>query len=268
MLYGGPKSRLKSLVQPFYSGILYIYSDESRNSIKITDFDAQNCHLSFRTSLLKSWAASFACELVLKTKCAGETEKAFVLLCAFLDGIDSVDENEARLGILRFVWRYLGLLGLQPEPRTCCGCGSSLLSHEHNASYIERQNGFVCADCISFAPENRTQGNFRIDLDSLTYLTAINELPPGQVRKLLVPSESVYNMKRLLYSMIEKACGMQLETLKSGIGILQRKLSFPVRIQESMYIDCHVKRGNDKATSHSAQLLNHFYFISCVCNWI
>lgn len=220
MLYGGPKSRLKSLVQPFYSGILYIYSDESRNSIKITDFDAQNCHLSFRTSLLKSWAASFACELVLKTKCAGETEKAFVLLCAFLDGIDSVDENEARLGILRFVWRYLGLLGLQPEPRTCCGCGSSLLSHEHNASYIERQKGFVCADCISFAPENRTQGNFRIDLDSLTYLTAINELPPGQVRKLLVPSESVYNMKRLLYSMIEKACGMQLETLKSGIGIL------------------------------------------------
>lgn len=220
MLYGGPKSRLKSLVQPFYSGILYIYSDESRNSIKITDFDAQNCHLSFRTSLFKSWAASFACELVLKTKCAGETEKAFVLLCAFLDGIDSVDENEARLGILRFVWRYLGLLGLQPEPRTCCACGSSLLSHEHNASYIERQNGFVCADCISFAPENRAQGNFRIDLDSLTYLTAINELPPGQVRKLLVPSESVYNMKRLLYSMIEKACGIQLETLKSGIGIL------------------------------------------------
>ena len=83
MLYGGPKSRLKSLVQPFYSEILYIYSDESRNSIKITDFDAQNCHLSFRTSLLKSWAASFACELVLKTKCAGETEKAFVLLCTF-----------------------------------------------------------------------------------------------------------------------------------------------------------------------------------------
>lgn len=220
MLYGGSKSRLKSLVQPFYSGILYIYSDEQRNSAKITDFDVQNCHLSFRTSLLKSWAASFASEIVLKTKCAGDPASAFVLLCAFLDGIDSVNENEVRLGILRFLWRYIGLLGLQPEPRTCCSCGAYLLSHEQNANYIGRQNGFVCTDCISFGAESRTSENFRIDLDSLTYLTAINELPPGQVRKLLVPAESMDNMKRLLYSMIEKACGIQLETLKSGIGIL------------------------------------------------
>ncbi|MGN0729122.1 DNA repair protein RecO [Treponema sp.] len=220
MLYGGAKSRLKSLVQPFYTGILYIYADEARHSTKITDFDVQSCHLSFRTSLLKSWAASLACEIVLKTKCAGDPEKAFLLLCAFLDGIDSVEGNEIHLGILRFLWRYLALLGLQPETRTCAVCGTQLLTHEQNAAYIENQNGFVCADCIAFSTEKGNSTPFASDLDSLTYLTAINELSPGQVRSLLIPAESVYNMKRLLYNLIEKSCGIQLETLKSGIGIL------------------------------------------------
>ena len=31
ILYGGPKSKLKSLVQPFYSGKMWLYDDTLRN---------------------------------------------------------------------------------------------------------------------------------------------------------------------------------------------------------------------------------------------
>lgn len=222
LLYGGPKSRLRSLVQPFYTGTLYIYCDAAHRSVKITDFDAECCHLSLRTSLFKSWAASFACELTVKTKCAGDSERAFALLCAFLDGTDAVSETEARLGMLRFLWRYLALLGIQPDARFCASCGTSLLSHEKNAVFDESQNGFICCDCRSFSQEKARAASwqFTMDIDALTYIAAVSELPPGQVRKLLVPEVSSCRIKQLLFYLIEKSCGTRLETLESGSGIL------------------------------------------------
>ena len=37
-LFGGPKSKLKSLIQNFYSGTLWLYEDEVKKTRKITDF--------------------------------------------------------------------------------------------------------------------------------------------------------------------------------------------------------------------------------------
>ncbi len=222
LLYGGPKSRLRSFVQTFNSGEAYLYTDSVRKTIKLSDFDLKSSHPSIRENLYKSWAASLACEIVLKTKCAGDSENAFVLLSALLDGIDAVDEREARLGMLRFLWRYLGLLGVQPESRQCVSCGASLLSSEMSASYIESHNGFMCRDCIPFSSDRIRQeaSLFRTDIHGLTYLAAINELSPGKVRELLLPTESAYALKILLYHLMERSCGTRLETLESGHGIL------------------------------------------------
>lgn len=222
MLYGGPKSRLRSMVQPFNTGIMYIYTDNIKHSVKITDFDAKKIHLSLRENLFKSWAASLAAEIVLKTKCAGDPQNAYILLSALLDGIDAVNENEARLGMLRFLWRYLGILGVQPEVRECSSCGTSLLSKELFPSYMEKNNGFICSDCIPYSEEKlqNEASFFKTDIHAITYLAAINELPPAKVRELILPAESAFRLKRLLYNLIEKAVGSKLETLESGIGIL------------------------------------------------
>ncbi|MCQ2240584.1 DNA repair protein RecO [Treponema sp.] len=222
MLYGGPKSKLRSMVQPFNRGNLYLYTDNIKHSVKITDFDAKKIHMSLRENLYKSWAATLASEIVLKTKCAGDPQNAFILLSALLDGIDAVEEDEARLGMLRFLWRYLGLLGVQPDVRECISCGTSLLSKEHDISYIESLNGFVCSDCIPYSGEKIMQeaNLFKAEIHSITYLAAINELSPGKVRELILPAESAYRLKRLLYHLIEKSAGTKLETLESGAGIL------------------------------------------------
>lgn len=221
MLYGGPKSKLRSMVQPFNSGTIYLYTDNIKHSTKITDFDAKKIHLSLRENLYKSWVAIFASEIVLKTKCAGDSKKAFILLSALLDGIDAVNEEEARLGTLRFLWRYIELLGIQPDVRECCSCGNSLLSKEHDIFYIENQNGFVCSDCIPYNENKKYQTTLlKADIHSITYLAAINELKPGKVRELILPAESASKLKRLLYYLIEKSCGIKLESLESGTGIL------------------------------------------------
>lgn len=222
VLYGGPKSKLRSLVQPFNSGIMYLYTDNAKHSVKITDFDAKKFHMSLRENLYKSWASSLGAELATKTKCAGDPENSFALLSALIDGIDAVSEDEARLGMLRFLWRYLGLLGVQPEVRECISCGASLIAKELEPSYVESHNGFLCSDCLPYSGEKiQYEANlFKMDLHSMTYLAAINELSPGKVRELLLPASSAYKMKNLLYHLIERAAGTRLETLESGSGIL------------------------------------------------
>ncbi len=220
VLYGGAKSRLRSLIQPFYSGTIYVYRDSVRKFVKITDFDPKKFRLSLRTNLYKTMAANFAAEIVVKTKCAGDGKNSFILLNSFLDGIDAVSEPESKLGLLRFLWRYQGLLGQQMETRFCASCGTSLLDHEKNAVYDESLNGFVCGDCNSFSEKKFSAEFFRMDLDSLTYLSAINELSPGMVRKLFVPAESVLNMKKFLFHLIEKSAGTGFATLECSNGIL------------------------------------------------
>lgn len=218
MLFGGPKSKLKSLVQPFNSGTLYLYSDEIKKTTKINDFDVKNFQLDIRASLYKAMAANLACELVLKTKCAGDYQNAFTLLNAFLDGIDKSVEKEARLGTIRFLWRYIGLLGVQPDTHLCQDCAESLLSKEKDSFYIHSKNGFVCGECINhYTADNRI---IPCDKYALTYLSAINELKPGQVRSLEVSATSAYQMKNLVFSLISQACGTKLNSLQDGQNIL------------------------------------------------
>ncbi len=219
VLYGGPKSKLKSLVQQFNSGTLFTYSDESKHTSKITDFDVKGYHLGIRNDIYKIYAANLACEIVMKTKCAGDSENAFVLLNAMLDGIDRSSEKESRLGLLRFLWRYTGLLGVQPDVTHCAECKEFLLSSSGGGFYSERHSGIICQECMSENDAEKSSGLF-LDIHALTYLAAINELKPSKVRELIVPAESAYVMKSFLFSLMEKCVDTRLESLEGGRGIL------------------------------------------------
>ena len=58
VLYGGPKSRLRSLVSQWNSGKVWLYENPEKNQIKISDFEVANYHASFSQNLFKSYAAS------------------------------------------------------------------------------------------------------------------------------------------------------------------------------------------------------------------
>ena len=220
-LFGGGKSKLKSLVSPFNRGMAYIYRDETKNNCKITDFDPKMTHLSFRENLFKSYAASFAAEIVLKTKCAGSPQKSYTLLNGFLDGMELSSEDESRTGLLRFIWRYLDLMGLRPDCIFCCQCGKDFFSSPFNmqslkngAFYDELNSGFVCQDC------GGTRNSFFLPIEALTYLEAVSRLPPKEVRKMPLDSETRRILKDFCYTIIEKSTGLKFLSLATGISIL------------------------------------------------
>lgn len=228
-LYGGPKSKLRSLVSPMNSGMIYIYRDESKKQSKIIDFDVKNYHLSFRENLFKTWASSLMAEILLKTQCAGSPEQSWTIANGFIDGMELSSEEESRIGLVRFIWRYLELLGVKPETKSCLQCGESFHALKFNnvalsCKYVldSQGNGFICPDC--FMPEESTSKaagfRFKLGKASITYLEAVTSLSPKEVRALKVSREEFMEMKNIVYHLLENACGSKLRSLESGIGIL------------------------------------------------
>ncbi len=219
-LFGGPKSKLRSLVSPFNRGKIWLYSDEAKQTRKITDFDVSHYHLSFRENLFKTWAASLAAEIVSKTKCAGSPAPCWTLVNGLFDGMELTDEHASRLGLIRFLWRYLGVLGIRPQTRTCLGCGKSFLSgslteKSYQAAYEVSENGFICDECSEILSRP-----FVLGRKALTYLEAVSDLSPRDVRAIPVDAETMTEMKELCFYLIENACGSKLQSLESGMGIL------------------------------------------------
>ena len=191
-LYGGPKSKLRSIVAQWHSGKIWLYDNPEKKQTKISDMDVTNYHQTFGQNLFKMYAASLAAEIAIKTRCAGSSEQCFTLINGFFDGMELCDEEQSRLGLIRFLWRYLALMGVQPEPDT---------------------DG-------AFAPEAVSYYNGSISSQAVGYLTAISHLEPSKVRKLSVSKDTYCELKDFVFYLISSNLGMELNTIRTGIGIL------------------------------------------------
>lgn len=222
-LYGGPKSRLRSLVNQWHSGTIFLYDTPEKNQIKISDFDVKNYHVSFGENLFKNYAASLACELAIKTRCAGSPEHCWHLINGFLDGLELANEDQGHVGLIRFLWRYLALLGIQPQVHDCGICGKSflepLLTPDCKTYYNIVENNFICADCFSNENQNHNL-LFSLDISALQYLIGLSVLEPSEARKLKIDRQDYNQLKELVFFLIENAVGSKLNTIEIGVGIL------------------------------------------------
>lgn len=221
-LYGGPKSKLRSLVSQWNSGNVWLYEVPEKNQIKISDFEVKNYHGTFSENLFKMYAASLAAELAIKTRCGGSNEEAFVLISGFLDGMELCNEEQSRVGLIRFLWRYLELLGVQPEAHLCESCGKSFLetrfAPDDISYYNGRSNSFICSECQN--QEVDKSAFLKIKGTAIQYLSAVTLLTPAEVRKLQIDKEAYDQLKQLVFFLIENNIEQKLNTIEIGVGIL------------------------------------------------
>ena len=222
-LYGGPKSRLRSLVGQWNSGIIYLYEAPEKKQTKISDFDVKNYHVSFSQSLYKNFAANLASELCIKTKCAGSFEECWRLTSGFMDGLEIANEEQAQVGLIRFLWRFLELLGIQPQTHACSGCGKSFLSPaltpEAKTYYNGIENKFICSECLA-GGLGHSEYTYSLKLSALRYLAGITVLSPKEARMLQIDRQDYIQLKDIVFFLIENAVGSKLNTIETGAGIL------------------------------------------------
>ncbi len=227
ILYGGQKSKMRSLVSQWNSGIVYLYNNPEKKQIKISDFDVKKYHVSFGKNLFKMFAASLAAELAIKSKCAGSYEDCFVLVSGFIDGLDLVNEDQGRLGLVRFLWRFLELLGVQPDAISCNHCRKSFVppasfAHFSENYYNAHTNSFVCCDCIknNNAKEEHSSVLFPIKSSAINYLAAVSKFSASDVRKLQIDKEGYEQIRNIVFFLIENSLETKLNTIETGVGIL------------------------------------------------
>ena len=213
VLYGGRKSKLRSVCSPYHYGTMWFYRDEKRNSIKITDFDVTEYHLPIRESLYKTYAAALCSELVIKTKNGhhqDELATLWVLVKGFLDGLGFAKDEEAKVGLVRFLWRFLVFLGYAPNPHSCSICGGELKTVVSYSSYA---SGFVCQNC-------KQEDCYNFTDEAINYLQILCTESPAEVRKAIIHENSLQNLKEFLFEELQKNTGLRFQTIESGISIL------------------------------------------------
>ena len=224
VLYGGPKSRLRSLVSQWNSGKVWLYENPEKNQIKISDFEVTNYHSSFSQNLFKSYAAALAAELAIKTRCAGSPSQCFRLLSGFFDGMELCDEEQSRLGLIRFLWRYLELLGIQPLSHACCHCGKTFLDTQFAPKaisyYNSIENSFICPDCVESGGSSQSENVISLHFSALQYLSALTLLSPSEARKLSIDQEVYGQIRQLVFFLIENSIDQKLNSIETGMGIL------------------------------------------------
>ena len=208
-LYGGPKSKLRSLVALWHAGKIWLYENPEKKQTKISDMEVANYHASFGQNLFKMYAASLAAELAIKTRCAGSPRECFTILSGFLDGMELCDEESSRLGMLRFLWRYLELMGVRPETG-----GSKAFARDAISYYNVYEN------CFTWERDEQSTHLIPVKNEAVQYLAAISELSPSQVRKIPVEKSVYEEIKGFVFFLLEKNLEAELNTIKTGTGIL------------------------------------------------
>ena len=208
-LYGGPKSKLRSLVSLWHSGKIWLYENPEKKQTKISDMEVANYHITFGQNLFKQYAASLAAELAIKTRCGGSPELCFKLISGFFDGMELCDEEQSRLGMIRFLWRYLELMGIRPDSSESLSFATDAISYYN-----------IVDNCFTWERDEQSTHLIPLKNKSVQYLAAVSEYSPSEVRKIAIDKTIYEEIKQFVFFLLERNLETELNTIKTGTGIL------------------------------------------------
>ena len=157
-VFGGPKSRLRSLASPWHEGRAWIYRDSAKDFVTLRDFDAIREFPGLRTDLDAISAASLAAEFIMATSAlGGDWMDAKNLFVDFVQALDTlVLEHHSRLKasvdrcVILFCVRAIQAMGLMPDMGECSACAGAIRPDAVH-SYSRRYGGFMCTACSAGA---------------------------------------------------------------------------------------------------------------------
>jgi len=199
-LFGGPKSRLRSHVSPFNSGLLYIYRDTAKDFRKVSDFDVQSWRPGLRELYERSNAASLIAGTVISVHGGGGAfTEAFNLVNTALDALETADENCCDRILVHFMWNWSALLGNRGDVRYCAACANEPSLGE--VLWFVPEEGFLCKTCMMrMFPAELAGGRAGAVLSAgaRRWLLAVQDKPPAELARCTLDAASLAELKALL----------------------------------------------------------------------
>jgi DNA repair protein RecO len=215
-VFGGGKSKLRSLASPWHYGRAWIYRDVSKGLVKLTDFDPLREYASIRGDLGAIAAASFASEFMATTSAlGGDWPDALAVTAGLLAALDEAaakaDGRAIGRAVSLFALRCLETMGLMPDPLECAAC-AGVTGRDALHSYSRRMGGFVCARCAGSEPEAMA-----VPAGALAWLEAAAGKPFEAAARVGLGDEAAQALKALALDLARRAADSPLKTLNSGL---------------------------------------------------
>jgi DNA repair protein RecO len=211
------KGKLKSSTNPFTCGRFFLYENPVSESVKINDCEVSDYGEALRTDLGKYYTASLWAECVLKAHGGGESShRLFLLLSDALTLLASCRTERVRALNVQYLWRFVSLLEGRPETEHCFYCSDDLQG-PRELYYIFREKSFICRACME---EREEQGAFKISPGGFRYIRTTDKLPLSKTQSVQPDEESIRDLRKLLYALIEEMLEQRLLSVRSSGGIL------------------------------------------------
>jgi DNA repair protein RecO (recombination protein O) len=209
-VFGGSKSKLRSHAAPYNSGKVWIYRDPAKDYGKLSDFDVQSWRPGLRELYERTMAACGVAETILATHGGGgDWEKVLSMSAETLDALENASEELCERLLVHFLWRWAGLLGIQPQIECCSVCGKETESVP--LLYSSRENTVLCVRCVSEArlrPKNN--GLTELNPGCRRWLSAIGQLNAAGLYRYSMDNKSLNEAKSLSKAVLTGALGKRL----------------------------------------------------------
>lgn len=217
MFYGLKKSKKNYGLRQFQTGRVWFYFNPVNGTYKVVDFQATSLRETLSESLVRIWAAGFACELVFKFH--GNCD--FVLVNGFLDGIALSNDEECRFALLRFVTRVLNFSGVLPLAKTCGVCGLEFWvtgadAYTGKQAFFNKMNyEFYCEKCLVGNAENMAE-LISLSPEAQNFLDVVLNAPTKVSRKIVLSRFAENEIRSFLFFLLQRMVGI-MNTLEMGI---------------------------------------------------
>lgn len=120
--YGARKGKLAGKIEQFLSGIFYVYENPVRHEYSIVDVQPQCLSDGIRSSLEKTFAASFIAETILKMEGGARQDLYDLVLKAY----SALEKNgDVTLVLIQYIWKFIAVAGLMPSLTHCPVCDTA-----------------------------------------------------------------------------------------------------------------------------------------------
>lgn len=221
-VFGGAKSKLRSLASPFHSGRAYFYHDPVRDFLKLSDFDVVEAYPGLRSGLRKSLGASLLAELLIKTSGGGgDFPEVLSLARSTLFSLATEADEKADYSLAIFIWRLVGILGLLPDLGSCAACGRTLREGEPRLWRLGEE-GMTCASCAGDQAGVDQSGGEEawLSAGASRWIERAANLDFHEALAVGLDSASRAGLRRLVFALARHAAEGPLEALRTAEGIL------------------------------------------------
>lgn len=209
--YGARKGKLAGGIEPFSIGTFFLYHNQVKKVYSVSDIELDFQGGAIREDLVRLYLANAMAELSMRMH-GGDHAELFAVLRSHLFSLGD-RETEPRVVFIQFVWRFIGIMGLEPDLDACPSCGKRY-GEKDVLSFNTALHVPCCSECADVDAEGY---EFALGPGARHYLTLTRTLDDRSAVSVMLSETATERLFRYMVRYATNILGSPLRSLAGGV---------------------------------------------------